>query len=726
MPVARDSCIVPVSKRERMYRTILNPIENMLSMSNFESLSRHVACLLLCVGIPLVPSASAEEAQGRQLEDVVVSASRIEQRRFDAPAAIDAVRVDAMRAGSPLVNLSELLSAVPGVQVRLRENYAQDLQVSVRGFGTRSTFGVRGVRILVDGIPATMPDGQGQVSAISLTSAQRIEVLRGPAAQLYGNAAGGVIQVFTRDPPLSAIPVAGLLAGAGSDAQRQAGFSLGGGSETLGGLFDITHYSTDGARDHSAAERMQINAKVVARPSEATTVTGVFNGFHQPDTQDPLGLTHAAFEQNPRQAVPAAFAFDTRKAVEQQQAGIVIDRQLSATDALNMRFYGGARTVFQALAFSGSAPTSSGGIVDLDRGYGGASARWTHKTEVDELPLRWTAGVDADRLRETRRGFVNEGGTAGELRRDEDDRAQNLDMYGQIDWTFAPQWQAIAGLRLSRIRFSVDDRFITADSPDDSGSVEYRNTSPVLGVVWHAADDINLYANIGRGFETPTLAEIAYRADGSGPNLSLQPSTSTQAEIGIKLRRGRHALDLALFDARSRDEIVPRANIGGRSIFQNVDRAQRRGAELSWKAEWSKASAQVAYTWLDARFRSAFSNGTNAIAAGTRLPGVPAHSLFTGIEVRPRQAMTVGLEMRAESKVYVDDINSDAAPGYAVFNMRAGYESAIGSMKLYLFGRIDNLFDKNYAGSVIVNESNGRFFEPAAGRRLFVGLRSMF
>lgn len=281
-----------------------------------------------CLALPVV--ALAEDAAPTQLEEVVVSASRYEQRRFDAPAAINGVIVDGFRATSPLVNLSELLSSVPGLQIRDRQNYAQDLQLSVRGFGTRSTFGVRGVRILIDGIPATMPDGQGQVSSASLTSAQRIEVLRGPLAQLYGNAAGGVVQVFTKDPPTTPEGRYGAAsAGVGSYNQKQFDVSAGAGNERIGGLFDLSHFSTDGYRDHSSASRTQFNAKVIGKPSSDTTITGVMNIFNQPLAQDPLGLTRAGFSQNPRQVDPDAIRFDTRKRIEQQQAGVVLEHKLS-------------------------------------------------------------------------------------------------------------------------------------------------------------------------------------------------------------------------------------------------------------------------------------------------------------------------------------------------------------------------------------------------------------
>jgi len=686
--------------------------------------SRHrvgQACAALFVAAMVAPLAHAQEEANKTLKEVVISASRVEQRRFDAPGAIDAVQVDPFRTASPLVNLSELMGAVPGLQIRDRQNFAQDLQLSVRGFGTRSTFGVRGVRILIDGIPATMPDGQGQAATASLISARRIELLRGPLAQLYGNAAGGVLQVFTKDPPVTpSKPEYSLSAGVGSDHQRHLAAGIAGGSDTLGGLLDVSRYSTDGFRDHSAARREQLNAKLVAKPSGDTTLTGIINLFNQPLAEDPLGLTHAQFDQNPRQVVPGAITFNTRKTIEQQQAGLVMAHKLTASDTLNARIYAGARKVNQKLAFERN------GVVDLDRSYGGVGASWTHAMQVNQLPVRWTVGVEADELRETRKGFDNLGGGNGTLRRNEDDTARNTDVFGQLDWTFSPDWQAIAGVRASRVRFNVDDRFNPAAS-STSGSVEYRNTSPVVGLVWHAAETLNVYANLGTGFETPTLAESAYRPGGApGPNFALKPSKSTQGEIGVKLRSGRHSVDAALFEARSKDEIVSSQSSGGRAIFQNADRTRRRGIEASWSANWTGFDTRIAYTLLDARFRSPYAGAQGPVSVGNRLPGAPRHSLFADVQGNVAEAVKAGLEMRVESKTYVNDLNSDAAPGYAVFNAHLSREFQFNGAKMVLYGRIDNLLDKTYAGSLIVNDNNGRYFEAAPGRRLFVGVRTLF
>ncbi|WP_439686485.1 TonB-dependent receptor YncD [Cupriavidus oxalaticus] len=682
------------------------------------------------------PDSAVAAGTAETLPDIVVTATRSEQRRFDAPAAVDSVPVDPLRSATPLVNLSEVLAGVPGVAVRDRQNYSQDLQLAVRGFGTRSTFGVRGVRLYVDGIPATMPDGQGQASTADLANAGRVEVLRGPFAQMYGNASGGVVQVFTPDPPTDGF-TARASTGFGSDGQWQAGVALAGGNERLGGSLDAWTYQTDGYRDHSAARRYQLNARVVAQPASGTRVIGQFNYFNQPLAQDPLGLTRAQADANPRQAVPAATQFDTGKNVEQAQAGVVVEHQLTDIDSLSGRLYGGTRNLYQRLGFSGAAPTSAGGIVDLDRSYGGGALSWSRRTTANGLPLLWTAGVEANGMRDGRNGYVNQDGSQGALRRDETNTATDLGAFAQVDWTFHPAWQVVGGVRASRVRLGIDDQFITAASPDDSGTATYSNVSPVLGLVWHALDTLNVYANLGRGFETPTLTEVAYGPGGVGSNLGLRASTSRQGEIGIKWQADGQRLEAGLFDADSHDEVVPQSNNAGRTVYQNVNGVRRRGFELGWRGGFlgqvgtpaqgggSRIEAGLAYTWLDAYFGDAFVNAQGqTVAAGNRLPGTARHSLSAELAWRPLAPLTLGAEMRVDSRVYADDLNTQAAPGYAIFNLRAGYEFRFGPTRVYLFGRIDNVTDRRYIGSVIVNEANGRYFEPAPGRRFFIGLRA--
>ena len=664
------------------------------------------------------------------LPEVSVTATRIERESIDLPVSIDTVNARAIHETRPQVNLSEALNAVPGVVVQNRWNYAQDLQISSRGFGARTPFGVRGIRLLSDGIPATMPDGQGQPASFHLDSAERIEVLRGPFASMYGNAAGGVIQIFTADGPPR--PTLGARLHAGSFDTRKVTTHYGGQHAALNVNAAASVFRTDGYRDHSAARRDHAHGKFKLDGGSAGTFTFIADSLDQPETQDPLGLTAAQLAQNPRQAPFAAYQFNTRKSVTQNQIGFVHDYKISSANALQARLYAGDRQVTQYLAIPlavQAAPTHSGGVVDLDRGYGGAGIRLSHSTEALAGPLDVHVGIDHERMAERRRGFTNNLGFAGALRRDEDDTVRSTDFYAQAEWRVHSRVLALAGVRHSRVRFKSEDFFIAPGNPNDSGSVEYVRTSPVVGLTYDIAPRIKVYANAGRGFETPTFAELAYRPGAApGLNFGLRPSISRHREVGTKMSLGDFGrITAALFQVDVSDELVVASNFGGRAIFRNAAQTRRRGLEVGWQGKLSRAlEATVAYTYLEARFKQPFTTGTPpaiaTVPAGNRLPGVPASSLYG--EVVWRDAATgfhAGVEVKHSGRVYVDDSNSESAAAYTVFNARIGFEQRARQWRFTEFVRVDNVADRNYVGSVIVNEGNRRFFEPAPGRNFLVG-----
>ena len=711
-------------------------------------------CLLMVVGGSVGWRAAAaqggEDPSVAQLPEVVVSASRREQRSFDAPAAIQSVDRDAIEAAGPQVNLSESLSRIPGVVARNRQNYAQDLQVSIRGFGGRSTFGIRGLRIVVDGIPATMPDGQGQASTIDLSTAARIEVLRGPLAQLYGNAAGGVIQVFTAEGTSPPMAGGGLMLGSydmrrwslnasgrwdaaartgvGAEAASSApGDGSGGGLLSRLGTGVVAGYSdfrTDGYRDHSAARRHQFNAKVTIDPTEDTSFGIVANRFDQPLAQDPLGLTRAQAQANPRQVAPIAVQQDARKVVTQEQAGVLAEHRLDADRRVSGRIYAGRRDLDQALSIPLAAqapPTSAGGIVDLERSYGGAGLQYSHRLDTRAGGVQLVAGIDHDMMKERRRGFINDAGTRGALKRDEDNEVSNTDVFGQATWDISEAWSLTGGLRASEVRFRTSDDFITAANPDDSGSKSFNAVNPVAGVTWHYSPQVNLYAQLGRGFETPTFSELGYRPDGgSGLNFALDASRSNHYEVGGKfLLSPEQRLDVALFSIRTSDEIVVDTNVGGRTTYRNAGGTSREGVEASYRGRFARAfSATTAFTWLQAEFRDGFQSSGGTVAAGNRLPGIPSHQLFAELAWAPNpvEGPFAGFEVIRTGSVPVDDVNSDAAEAATIANLRGGWRFAFGRWGLTSLARIDNIGNKRYFGSVIVNDGNGRFFEPAAER----------
>lgn len=694
--------------------------------------TRH-ACPWLTTLWALTPGLVAAQAAAPQvlpqtLPEVVVSASRQAQQAFDAPASIQAVGQAEIEAAGPRVNLSESLVRIPGVAALNRQNYAQDLQLSIRGAGARSPFGIRGVRLIVDGIPASMPDGQGQVATVSLPSAERIEVLRGPLALLYGNAAGGVVQVFTADGP--ARPELRATVDTGSAGLRRLGLQAAGQTGALNYRLDLSDFHTNGLRPHSAAERQQFNARLRWQAGEQTRLTLVANTFRQPSSDDPLGLTRAQMAAQPRQTDPRAAEFQTGKSVRQNQLGLVMDHRLNAASTVSAWVYGGQRTLDNRLAIPLAAqqlPSAAGGVVRLDRDYQGLGLRASRRLPVGDGQVLATVGIDHDTMDEHRQGFLNLQGITGALKRDENGRARSTGVHAQADWSISEAWSAVAGLRAHRVRFGVDDHYIRPGNPDDSGRVGYSATHPVVGLTRHLNADTNLYVNAGRGFETPTLTEIAYTPAASGPNLALRPARSTHLEAGLKMRLGAdQRLDLALFRIHTRDEIVVAASSGGRTLYTNAGRTRRQGLELAHSAQWGPEwRTHVALSTLSARFTDSFAgSGGNLVAAGRRVPGALDRLLFTELAWQPRQwpGFSAALELVHQGRMAVDDLNTDRTDPATLLHLRLGWTQRLGAWQLRQTLRIDNLSDRRYVGSVIVNDSNRRFFEPGPGRQWSLGL----
>ncbi len=672
-----------------------------------------------------------------QLAPVVVTATRTEAPPFDVPASIGFVNGDEVRNGRAQINISESLGAIPGLQARDRQNYAQDVQISVRGFGARSTFGIRGVRLYVDGIPATLPDGQGQITNVELGSVGRIEVLRGPFSALYGNSSGGVIQVFTEDgsgPPRVGVEVAG-----GSDGLRRYAVQASGSEGSFSYRLGASRFETDGYRDHSETRRTVGNVKLGFKPDDEGRLTLVLNSLALPQAQDPLGLTRAQVQANPRGVDPVAETFNTRKTVDQTQGGLTYERRIDAGNALRFMVYSGTRSTeqFQAIPTGAQgSPLHPGGVISLGRDYEGADLRWTWRSQTLATPLTIVAGLSGDWLYEQRQGYQNfigaTTGVKGALRRDENNDVSSIDQYLQANWQFAPRWTLNAGVRHSRVKFDSTDGYIVGANPDDSGGAEFDATLPVLGLMFALTEDVHLYATAGRGFETPTLNELAYRSGGeTGLNFSLQPSRSNSIEAGVKTRlAGWGEASLAVFETRTENEIVTQTNTGGRSTFQNAGATRRTGVEVGWSAAWQQWQAQLAGTWLRAIYRDGFVTCTGTpcatpnqtINAGNRIPGVARSSLFAALNYAPAQGLRGGVELRRTGSVYVNDLNSDSAEAYTTAAAHVGYRFSIGRWDLGGYARVDNLFDRRYVGSVIVNEGNGRFFEPAPGRTWLAGV----
>ena len=677
---------------------------------------------------------AAFPTMAQTLDEVVVSASRSEQRSFDAPASVQSVGRETIQGAGPQVNLSESLNRVPGLTILDRQNYAQDLQLSIRGFGARAAFGIRGIRLLIDGIPATTPDGQGQGSSISLTSTDHIEVLRGPMAQLYGNSSGGVIQAFSKAAPTEA--ELGYQYFVGSCGLHRADYQMGDTLGTVGIMADYSTMSIDGYRANSATERKQFNGKLGFDLTEQMHVNLVFNQFDMPLALDPLGLTRAQLIADPTQAGSGASKFQTRKTVLQNQLGSSATYTIDQDRSITGHAYYGTRDNLQ---YQAATPvTNANGLwTGLNRAYFGVGMQYNERAVWAGTPLEWAAGYEFDRSREYRQGGATLAGQkTGAPTRSEDNQSENSDWFVQGTALLTDTLSLSTGLRQSLVRFVSDDYYL-GDGNDGSGNVSYQATSPVLGFTWHATDQLNLYANYGKGFETPTLAEMAYKNDPASStkvigqfNPMLNASNSQHYEVGTKwVPNPRSRVDFALYQIDTVDEIVTSRSVSGQTAYKNAPGTSRSGWELSGNTQITEHVAlNASASMIDAHYSQAFTSGSTAIASGKQLPGIPQSYLFSELAwtseaaAAAKQGLRLGVELVQAGRIYANDTNTESADGHTVFNLSASQRWSLGKGALTAYARVNNVGDERYVGSVIVNQSSSQYYEPGLPQNWTLGL----
>ncbi|ESK54658.1 TonB-dependent receptor [Acinetobacter tjernbergiae] len=693
-------------------------------------------CIVISMGLSnsFVWAAESNVEQAIQLPTIKVEATRTNTTSMETPASI--FRVDMPKNDqSAQVNLTEVVKGIPSVQLRNRENYAQDLQLSMRGFGARSTFGVRGIRLYTDGIPATMPDGQGQTSNIDLSGLSHLEVLTGPFSSLYGNSSGGVVLATTKEGQ-GKDSIEMSYAG-GSHNKNRAGLVLQGGAKNQNEpsyIISSSYFDTDGYRDHSRAEKILNNAKLTWNLDDGSKINWVTN-YVKIHADDPQGLNRTQWQQNPRQVNDANNVYDVRKDIEQTQTGVTWSKPINDQHELYAMAYLGSRQVTQYQSIPQSAqvnPNHAGGVIDFERNYYGADFRWTGK---ELLPnTTFSAGLAVDTMDEDRQGYENFNlvngkpsyGLKGALRRDENNTLWNVDPYLQASWQFLPTWRLDSGVRYSNVHYKSKDHYLS--NGNDSDKTDYNKVLPSATLSWQILPELLAYTSYAKGFETPTFTEMAYNADSkiTGFNFGLKPSQSNNYEIGLKSQNQLGNFTFAVFQSSTKDDIVSAGTSNGRSTFRNADKTLRKGIEFAWnKKFWKDLEMNTSYGYLDAKFDAAIpAVGTvKAVQKGNTIPGIAKNQAFLGLAWKPEQGFYAGVDAEYIDKVYVDDINSDTAASYTVASVYTGYMWKYVDWGFNGFARVDNLFDKNYAGSVIVNDSNSRFFEPADGRNWSAGIK---
>ena len=711
---------------------------------------------LLCLSACICQSLYADTTSPSSviLPALKVEATRTDTTWLNTPASV--YRIEQNKNQNNLgVNLTETLKGVPGLQINNRENYAQDLQISMRGFGARSTFGVRGIRLYVDGIPATMPDGQGQTSNIDLNTLSHIEVLGGPFSSLYGNSSGGTVLTTTKQGEGRDSIELGYTTG--SHNKNRGDIVLQGGSDQASEpsyIISTSYFNTDGYRDHSEANKTLSNAKLTWDLNDGSKINWMIN--HVDITaNDPQGLNRQQWKQNPKQVNDAKNVYNVRKETKQTQTGLTWSKPINDKHQIDGMVYAGQREVtqYQSIPKGAKSPTlgldangnpkpsttqmnpkHAGGVIDFDRVYYGTDWHWTAKELIKNTRL--TLGFAFDYMDEDRKGFENfdendKFGVKGNIRRNEANSLWNLDPYLQASWNIVPSLRLDAGVRYSNVHYKSKDFYTKAaeypaDKPngDDSGKTDYDKVLPSAALTWEITPAWNVYASYAKGFETPTFTEMAYSKN-DGMNFDLKPSDSDNYEIGLKTQNLLGDFTVAVFQSHTENDIVSDATVDGRATYKNADKTLRQGVEVSWnKNLWRDLSAQASYSFIDATFDADVPNNDpkKIVKSGNYIPGLAKNQAFLGLGWLPETGFNAGVDVKYMDKIYVDDINSDTAPDYITVNANIGYVWKNDDWKVRSYVRADNLFDVNYIGSVIVNDGNGRFYEPADGINWSAGL----
>ncbi|MBU6366682.1 MAG: TonB-dependent receptor [Gemmatimonadetes bacterium] len=672
----------------------------------------------------LIPRDSAA-----RLASVRVTVTRDAPRpALELPFAVSRAAPERERPAIRRAGIGDLLFGIPGVQVQDRANPSQDPRIAVRGFGARSAFGVRGVRVLRDGIPVTLPDGQAPVDWIDLESVDRVEVLRGTAAALYGNAAGGVVELHSA--PMPDRPVSAAVRGWDGAGVRRAVAQLGGTGAGVGWQGGVTRTAGDGPRDWSRLEATHLSLRVTGVLA-GTRLELQGAGYESGRAENPGALTAAELADAPWRADSLNVVRGARKAARQGQLAVRARRGDGAR-SLEGALFTGWRALDNPLPFA---------IVTVDRRVAGGSLRGGWRTTRPVWPLRLGAGVDAqwqDDARLNDENCVEQlrnpapsarcpvlGRETGARRLDQRERVDGVGAYARAEVEAPHALFASVALRHDRVGFRVDDRLVTATNPDDSGVRRMAAVSPMLGVAWRPRPLWSAYLNVATAFETPTITELTNQEDGSaGLNRALQPQRTRTVEVGTQgVLLGRVAVQLAAYTAAAREELVPFdvPNQPGRRAFRNAGTTARRGVEVAAQGAFRWGSAGVAYTHSAFRYRT-YQVGTTSFA-GNRIPGVPAHWL-QGHATARRGALFGTVELTAASSMTATDAGAVTSAGYAQWTVRAGADGVrAGGVRLAPVAGVENLFNRRHAGSVVVNATRGRFYEPGPLRRFTVAVR---
>jgi iron complex outermembrane receptor protein len=627
-----------------------------------------------------------------------------------SPRSVSVVGKEDIQNATQLLAMDEVLAGIPGLYMQNRYNFSQDLRVSLRGFGARSAFGIRGIKVIVDGIPETLPDGQAGVDSIDLGSASRIEVIRGPSSSNFGNASGGVIAIETEtgsDPGFVQTTIA-----TGDLGYSKFQLKSGGKTENMNYLINFSKQELDGYREHSVSEGSLMNAKFGFNLSEIDRLKLSLNYTDQPKSQDPGGINLSQVNTNRKSARDRNLSYDSGESLNQKRIGLVYERDHSS-GLLTVRNY------YVTRDFSNKLPFKNGGSVNIDREFYGFGMQYQFGESLPEN-FSLTTGFDTDRQDDDRKRFNNDSGKLGSMSFDQQEKVSSNGLFVQSRYDLG-NWSISSGIRYDEVTFDITDRFLS--NGDDSGEIEFDAVSPSFGLNY-VMENASIFASMSSSFETPTTTELANPDASGGFNALLKPQEASNIEIGYKSVKNDIYHEIAVFNIDLNDELVPYEleEFPGRTFYSNVGKSSRKGIEslLSWSVK-PNLTVDASYTYSDFSFDS-FVDKNNKDFSGSKLPGLPESFAYFGIRFENESGLNMNFNLNYSGDLFANNANSVKVQAYTVSNFRLSYNINKRNWKILPYMGMNNIFDTEFNSNIRINAFGSRYYEPAPERNSYLGI----
>ncbi len=646
----------------------------------------------------------------KELEPVTISSSRFITKDIQTPLSVTVIDQSRLQIGQSKISLFESLGAIPGVFAMNSENFAQDLRISIRGFGARASFGIRGIKIISDGIPESIPDGTAKVGNLDVGTMERIEVIKGPSSGLYGNASGGVISIFSENAKDN---FAEIQANIGAYGLQRYQFKTGQGIGKFMYFISASRLLSTGYRDHSSIERNFLNGKIVYNFTDKNKLTFLANYIDSPRAEDAGALIQSEIDKNRQQARPQNITFDASETFRQKRIALIYDHIFNAKHQINTRVF------YLNRDFGNKQALQASGQIAFNRDFSGGGFNYQFTTKN----YRLNTGLDLENQQDNRQRFDNLAGEKGTLRLDQVEEFRNIGVFLLQEFTIIPKLKLSINTRFDDIRLQITDKFLS--DGNQSATQSFRRFSPMAGLSFSPTLSTAVFANVSTNFETPSLNELSNNPTGLGGfNPDLNPQKSRNYEVGYKGIFGKKfRADISIFYIEVEDEIVPYqlTNQVGRTYFRNAGLSERKGLEMGFTYKVrSGLTTYFNYTYSDFQYKSY--QTTTGKFDGNMLPGIPKHNIYGEIRYFPRIGIYAIAQIRSISKLYADDANLTINNSYATVNLRVGYRKQLKNLVIEPFIGVNNLFNEIYNANIQINATANRYFEPASGSFIFGGL----